>query len=348
MKRLFFLLIFLLTWYLAAMYHLPSLLVLALAEALAFVVMFLVCRRLKRRFRVTFGQCAAVVYKNQRTAFPLRTENSGRLPVGRFRVRLRVTYADGSKRKVHLLYAEPDRGEEPVFYLELPWCGPVTLSLDRVELFDYLSLFRAEIRLSEELSISVLPAEQAAQVVLPSAPADPDGAEEDVKPARGGTSGEFLRLREYAAGDPYRQIHWNQTARTGTLWIKEYQREQERTVLLSLDLRSRKRRKAPELGAFFEVLSALTLGILHQGASVCVQWLGKDGQPGKWLVQSDTDCRALLLFLYQNGCVPGGGETVSNGLCLTLDLALFSEGAEVFRFSCKKYAGELARTPLIL
>lgn len=185
-------------------------------------------------------------------------------------------------------------------------------------------------------------------MVLPSAPADPDGAEEDVKPARGGTSGEFLRLREYAAGDPYRQIHWNQTARTGTLWIKEYQREQDRTVLLSLDLRSRKRRKAPELDAFFEVLSALTLGILHQGASVCVQWLEKDGQPGKWLVQSDADCRALLLFLYQNGCVLGGGEMVSNGLCLTLDLALFSEGAEVFRFSCKKYAGELARTPLIL
>lgn len=119
-------------------------------------------------------------------------------------------------------------------------------------------------------------------------------------------------------------------------------------MLLSLDLRSRKRRKAPELDAFFEVLSALTLGILHQGASVCVQWLGKDGKPGKWLVQSDADCRALLLFLYQNGCVPGGGEMVSNGLCLTLDLALFSEGAEVFRFSCKKYAGELAQTPLIL
>ena len=78
-----------------------------------------------------------------------------------------------------------------------------------------------------------------------------------------GSGGEEIRqLREYAAGDPYRLIHWNQTARTDVLWVKEYEPESERSVVIYLDFfRSLSKQDIP-LDAFWEILRAFLEGML--------------------------------------------------------------------------------------
>ena len=59
---------------------------------------------------------------------------------------------------------------------------------------------------------------------------------EEISLQRPGESDQEIRqIREYRPGDARRFIHWNQSARTGDLWIKEYERQEEPCAVLLLD-----------------------------------------------------------------------------------------------------------------
>ncbi len=66
MRKLLFLCLILLTWYLAAMYHLPSLMVLAVAEILLFAVMFGISRSCKRKIRAGFDRSVMAAYWSEK------------------------------------------------------------------------------------------------------------------------------------------------------------------------------------------------------------------------------------------------------------------------------------------
>ncbi len=46
----------------------------------------------------------------------------------------------------------------------------------------------------------------------------------------------LIGVRDYAAGDPLRRVHWTATARVGRLQVKQFERGIERTTVLCLDL----------------------------------------------------------------------------------------------------------------
>lgn len=80
MKLLLFFLVMLATWYLAAMYHLVSLLALAIAQFLLLLFMFAVSRYLKGHLKCGFKGETLVLPKQHRTPCPLVVKNTGRLP----------------------------------------------------------------------------------------------------------------------------------------------------------------------------------------------------------------------------------------------------------------------------
>jgi uncharacterized protein (DUF58 family) len=76
---------------------------------------------------------------------------------------------------------------------------------------------------------------------------------------------EFSEVRPYLRGDDVRTIDWNVTARTGSLHVKRYQEERERTVMLALDASASMRfgsseRSKGELAA--EVLALLAFSAI--------------------------------------------------------------------------------------
>jgi uncharacterized protein (DUF58 family) len=52
---------------------------------------------------------------------------------------------------------------------------------------------------------------------------------------RRGTGPEYLGIREYRPGDPMRHVHWRSTARTGTVMVREFEREQTRRLAILVD-----------------------------------------------------------------------------------------------------------------
>lgn len=111
-------------------------------------------------------------------------------------------------------------------------CGGITVTAQKVRIYDYLGLFSMPVWKTEEKRLLVRP--KPLPVALP----------EDLhryislrwKPKYGGGFAENHELRLYRPGDNLNQVHWKLTAKTGTLIFREAVEPVQGQVLLTMDL----------------------------------------------------------------------------------------------------------------
>lgn len=189
------------------------------------------------------------------------------------------------------------------------YCGIMTLHMVRLRVYDYLSLFSCARKMDGTVEVAVYPQEKALQLELSSLGEGEEGLlQERISNLGGEIGGEVRQLREYQSGDSSRYIHWNQTARTGQLWVKEYEREADSCIRLFLDMEGMEEADEAEADAFYELVSALVLGLLKQTASVLVGWHDGAGRMADMEVGNGEQRRELLLCLYRRW-LPGLGDT---------------------------------------
>jgi len=131
-----------------------------------------------------------------------------------------------------------------------------------------------------------------------------------------GLGRDFYRIRPYEALESSRHVDWKATAHTGALQVREFAREQERTVELFLD-----RNVPPSLDAWFEhavhCCAFLAWRLSGQGASVHFRSNGYSlRQP------EDGDIYAILRYLalvypQRSSMVEGPLEEISYKLAFT-------------------------------
>ncbi len=92
------------------------------------------------------------------------------------------------------------------------------------------ALFRKSRDVDAPLEVLVYPARVA--VARPPSRARVSG---DSTAERMGRRGEFFGLRERRDGDDRRDVHWKSSARTGRLLVREYEDEQQKTIVIGVD-----------------------------------------------------------------------------------------------------------------
>lgn len=174
---------------------------------------------------------------------------------------------------------------------------------------------------------------------------------------------EIRQIREYREGDPIRHIHWNQTARSGKLWIREYE-ESKGGIVLILDFPAGEQIPGDEADAFYTLVGAVITGIFAHVSVVHVRWKsgGMDicgsGQIRELFVRlyhMRGDCDVRRGYDERGAC--GEGETEKNGpgslsesadlrdmpvIRLSADLTLYAGDRAVFQFSKERILEDLA------
>jgi uncharacterized protein (DUF58 family) len=144
-----------------------------------------------------------------------------------------------------------------------------------VELQDAFGLCTVEAYFPSPVGIKVLPRpalrlQPAEQRLLAGAPHERLG----VQPLRHrGLGGDLRELREHAPGDPFKQIAWKATARTGKLMVRELDRETMVTHWLLVDIGGTMRDGRPgaaRLDLAVDVAAAYARGALDAGDRVAL------------------------------------------------------------------------------
>lgn len=111
-------------------------------------------------------------------------------------------------------------------------CGCITISYDRLLVYDYLGLFCRRLRKGESTQVYVEP-----KPIVSFLPESIEGRNISLwKPKPGGGFSENHDLRQYRPGDDLRGIHWKMSAKTGTLIYREPIEPAQKGYLLTLSL----------------------------------------------------------------------------------------------------------------
>lgn len=362
MKKFLFLFLAFLTYYTAGMHRSPALMILFLAECMMFVLLCLLSRYFRRTLELRLSRDPLYIYKAQEVRCGIHTRNFGRLPINRFTARLTLRYLQipfATKQTVTggITAAASDTLH---YQLRPAHCGPAELALGRIRAYDYISLFSARIRKTDRVRIAVLPVEKVLRIEGRRAPAVNHAGPASLSLPRAAQDLlEVRQLREYQPEDSSRHIHWNQTARTQQLWVKEYDTELYHPVHLLLDLYTDTGPDPHRLDAFYEITSALILGLLVHFPAVIGHWY--DTATMRYIqkeMMTGDDMKSAFFLLYRTDPpkIPPGAPYVYRELCrlsrpairLTPDLKLFCDQKELFRFSPEHFLAEIASATLVL
>ncbi len=164
----------------------------------------------------------------------LRLINGSRLFFPRANAILRITDLFGGNDSVRRICFSM-AGREKIdfgFDMDMPHIGMYSVGLEQVEIFDFFGVFRCKVPLSGHATAFVTPKLRPMDELHLSddvlAEADTDTRITVV----GGT--DYTGVREYAIGDPMKQIHWKLSAhsRAYVTKIQESARQQEFVVIL--------------------------------------------------------------------------------------------------------------------
>lgn len=148
--------------------------------------------------------------------------------------------------------------------------------MEQLKVYDYLALFSASRKIRQELTVAAF------------------------------SNSQPMRM-EYRPEDSWRHIHWNQSARTGRLWIKEYE-EETNGMVLGLEMQKEHRNSLSDMDCFYRLLSSMVLGFLQQSVRLCVYWFDSEkGCVREMEIFSQEQHRELLLQLYQLSAAEEGG-----------------------------------------
>ena len=359
MKKIIGFLLTAVTFYLACMYHFLPFLILCGMEILMAVVCFLMSRYFRRHVSVTFAAKKDAGVAEGENVCTLNAVNTGRLPVSRYRLKLEAGYWSENMKAVDRLESAADRGENQIqFGVLAPCCGLLKLRLERIRLYDYFSLFHADKKLKEMMEIAVFPREQSLQISFSGQEgAKEGGQEEQTLGRRGDAYYELYQIREYRNGDLNRHIHWNLSARTDELWVKEYAQETDAVMPLFLDTEDLYGADREEKSDFYTLFMALAAGLLKNMAALEIRWYDREKGRFEQAAAADMEqCRGVLYRLYQMNTqdVFEGEEAAEHNLYrnsfLMLDagLGLYWRGALVFRFSSENLDQEIRERALII
>ena len=348
MRKLVYALFAAITVYLASMYRLPLLTTLFIAEMLLLILMFVMAHVFRLGTSVALAPPAAAAQKGREADCRLTVSRRGRVPGGQLRLRLHYRYLRESREHTRILCL--DGQDEQLLPVCGRSCGLLELRIDRLWTCDYLQLFSPGKRVSVQITMPVFPRERMLRFAR-TADSREAAVPEEISLQRPGENDQEIRqIREYRPGDARRFIHWNQSARTGDLWIKEYERQEEPCAVLLLDCgASGPPQGADAWDAFYELLTAVINGLLQCTPAVQVCWYDPVGAAGRTeTIYDAAQCRLLLYQLYQaepaiqEGKPLGTAAPEQDHLRLTTDLALYHGTALLAHFTQQGLHYEIA------
>lgn len=353
MKKTAVFLLLLAVFYISGMYDSPALMVLFLTQAFFLTVMFFLTFRFKKNLTISFFEKLVFAQSGQPLTWKLKAVNRGRLPVSRFSVQLRLT--SGKKRGIRrTVFGSSGCGEQTLSYGYLPeHCGKLVFHAERLRVFDYLSFFSRRMKLQDQMEVLIFPPRYVMQIGTGILRTGGENLYSFNSAFSGNDYGEIRQIREYRPGDSVRHIHWNQTARTEGLWVKEYEEESKGQICLLLSLRGRENPSPEDMDAFYTLTYALLSGLLAQRFSVRV-FFPSDGKVplSEMTVRDDNGCRELLSLLYSvsDEAVRSSMKNVGitdnafqGSMMLDLNLGWSVDGRMIYRFSRDRLKEELTQ-----
>ncbi|MFV0393446.1 MAG: DUF58 domain-containing protein [Coprobacillaceae bacterium] len=274
LKKVLYILLVFITFYMGGMYWSPALLLVFFIEILLFVICFIQSFYLAWNLHIRLKIDSKTVLRDNKVKGYIVVKNTSILPINAFE--LQWSYKNclsSSKGNTIVNGAGAIRGKDEVyldFDISSKHCGNIEIEIKNIKIYDYLSLFCRKLKQEYKEEIIVLPKENKIDMILSSNFIDTIQNNKDTNQL--GMNITDFHIREYEDGDSIKHIHWKLTAKTEEVWTKEYFDEESYVIPIHLDLYYEEMMSLYEWDAFFEIVTAIALELLKTDIKHSISW----------------------------------------------------------------------------
>lgn len=371
MKKAGLFLLFLLTAYVGGIYENPALMVLAVTELLLAPVMWALAGYLAGRLKLEIPAEHPAAVQGQKFKCRVKVSDGSALPVSRFVLDVEISYRSYGLRIKRKIYGSAMPGDNELWMeADAEHCGIIIFCVKEMKVCDYLALFSRRKKPDLTWEAVILPPPYMMHLTFSGSGRGQDTQVNQSLRGTGNAYDEIRRIREYRPGDMQRHIHWNQTARSGQLWVKEYEEEQKRRAVLCLDMKKSVREKgdsqkerAAAADRFYTLLSSLVRALLKITSGTVIYWYDEErSMCGAEELTEEGQLAVFFAALYRTKFPEKdrmdqiysavrrregmrGGETV---MVLNRDLELYAGEKLIYRFSPDTMEEELKNRRFII
>lgn len=308
------------SWYVAGMVHSFALMLYAVCLTFFMLAMHFVTSIYKKRVSFAFASDYASAVEGRDYLVRVNINNNHGLPVSKIRLDIEVSYGfNGNKTKYMLtkkIYGSCHKKKDSInFTIRMPYAGPACVYIKRVYFYDYTGVFRRKSVTDSHMNIAVLPYIEDGSIYMEYA-ASAAEASQDLYVNRSGNSVDDIRqIREYQTGDSYRHIHWNLSAKTGSLLVKEFSQETDIEVNVFAKVFIDDLYDYKKMGDFYDKLANETMWLINDKSIINLLWYDYEYDTFiKHRVNNRKDCEDVLyaLFLYHEKCRVNNKKTGIN------------------------------------
>ncbi|SFA84422.1 Uncharacterized conserved protein, DUF58 family, contains vWF domain [Acetitomaculum ruminis DSM 5522] len=239
------------------------------------------------------------VKKNTKSKGKITFKNSSILPVCKAWIKLDFKNALTSQKssKVLMVSINSKSNTEVVLDFSSIYCGNIELSIDYIKTLDILGLVAFKNTCQMKKRVSVIPNLVEGRADLFDR-GTYDVESVDYSPyQKGDDPGEVFDIREYAEGDPIKNIHWKLTGKYDELFVKELSFPVENSLLLFYEtsLLNGHKIKAEVLDNMMETLVATSLQLSEEGVVHFIGWYDQESFSYRQERVADSDSLAESL-----------------------------------------------------
>lgn len=356
MKKFTFLAIMAVTLYFAGIYRQKPMLIMLVMEIIVILIMMILPHILKNKVNVGFLKKNKSTEKNSELICQIDVSNKNKLPINKFETQISFQYDDKKSKVKKSLYGCADTGNDNIieFCFVAPYCGNVSVNIKKIKIYDYLSVFACRKRINSEMNIMVFPKEKPLNIeISPHGEYEGDNAVSTLLKQSEDAYTDIKQLREYRDGDSNRFIHWNYSARTESLWVKEYEQETGLDFSIFLDTSYPKKPDCTEYDAFYEIVSSIILGLLKNNVVVNAYWSDRKIHKIRNMeIKTSKQCTELLSELYKSETEYSDNDNnIQKPECqmkFNMSLEWYLNNQIIYRFSRTNFEDEIIKNNFIL
>lgn len=312
MVKVLLVLIAAVSWYLAGVFHSFAIMLYAVCLAVFMLVMHIITRIYKKKTTFSFETEYICAAKDIECPVAINIKNNSGIPVSRIRLDIEVRYGFHNnmtaKQDVlkHSVYASCRRKKEvSVFKLKFPYTGPACIYLKAVYMYDYTGSFRVKLRTNDYMNVTVLPVIEKGRQSIETFTNDSNSVHEMYINKAGNSIDDIRQIREYQTDDSYRHIHWNLSARSGSLLVKEFSQETDVKINVIAQVTPDILDDYRKMGDYYDKLAAEAMSLVSDKSIVSLMWYDYEYDAyTKHGITTKESCEDALyeLFVYHEKC----------------------------------------------
>ncbi|MCF0148194.1 MAG: DUF58 domain-containing protein [Clostridium sp.] len=360
MRKIIYFIFLIVTFYLAGTHKLRTLILLVCSVLILFIILFLTTKYFQKNIYADIEVNSRVVKKGNTIKGNIVVINESSLPITRFTIKIEYFNNRVTKSAVKVIkgYVPAKSTTSMEFQMKSKYCGILDLKVKEIKVYDYFLLFKRKKKIQSHKEILILPSGYQLKNEIQSNsyiyfPLE-DGRYSEVLMNQ---PPEILWIDKYKHGDSIRDIHWKLSARNDEVLSKKYSSDIENRITLFIDLRTEKDISIERKDVFYELCSAISLGLIENKVSHLVKWYDiKNMSIVEELVRTEEDyvdmieklmLKAELFNKKSDDKLLNGGylyedpfETV---IALNLEFKVFLNKDLLMKFSEENYLEEIER-----